>query len=188
MPEVTPTNVIVPYVLADKVTYHATPPWPMGADGLGLSLQRRALAEFGNDPLNWRAAPPPGTLAADTDADGMADWWEILSGLVVGINDAALDPDGDGMTNGQEHLARTDPHDSASALRLTATLVGSALRLSFEAQADLAYTVQYNLNPGSANWQPWQQIPPAATNRIVTLTHTLLSQPRFFRLLATQAP
>lgn len=188
MPEVTPTNVIIPYVLVDKVTYHDTPPWPMGADGLGLSLQRRALAEFGNDPLNWRAAPPPGTLAADTDADGMADWWEVLNGLVVGINDAALDPDGDGMTNGQEYLARTDPHDSASALRLTATLVGSGLRLSFEAQADLAYTVQYNLNLGSANWQPWQQIPPAAINRIVTLTNTLVSQPRFFRILATQAP
>jgi hypothetical protein len=188
VPDVTPTNVFIPYVLVDKVTYHDTLPWPVAADGLGLSLQRRNLAAFANDPVNWQAAPPPGTTAPDTDADGMADWWEILNGLVVGVNDAALDPDGDGMTNGQEYLARTNPSDGASALRLTAALVANGLWLSFEAQADLAYTLQYTPTLTSPTWQPLQQVPAAPTNRLVNLTNTPLSLPRFFRVVTPPAP
>jgi hypothetical protein len=37
-------------------------PWPREADGLGLSLNRRALLRYGNDPNNWEAAiPSPGS-------------------------------------------------------------------------------------------------------------------------------
>ena len=189
VPEITSTNVIIPYVLVDKVTYHDTTPWPLYADGSGMSLQRRDLTAFGNDPINWKAAFPPGTSAPDIDADSMADWWETANGLVVGTNDSALDPDLDGMTNGQEYLARTDPHDSASALRLTGTLLGKGFQLSFEAQTDLAYTVQSSSGLGPPNWQPWQQIPPAFTNRIVHLTNDVaLSQQWFFRVVTPQVP
>jgi hypothetical protein len=188
-PEITPTNVIIPYVLVDKVTYHDTTPWPPYADGSGMSLQRRDPTAFGNDPINWKAAFPPGTSAPDIDTDGMADWWETANGLVVGTNEAALDPDLDGMTNGQEYLARTDPHDSASALRLTGTLLGNGFQLSFEAQMDLAYTVQSSSGLGPPNWQSWQQVPPAFTNRIVCLTNDVaLSQQQFFRVVTPQVP
>jgi hypothetical protein len=35
--------------------------WPIEPDGLGLSLTRRVLSEYGNDPANWTAsAPSPG--------------------------------------------------------------------------------------------------------------------------------
>jgi hypothetical protein len=35
--------------------------WPTEPDGLGLSLTRRVLSEYGNDPVNWTAsAPSPG--------------------------------------------------------------------------------------------------------------------------------
>jgi len=37
--------------------------WPVGADGQGLALHRIAPAAYGNDPANWRAAPPsPGEI------------------------------------------------------------------------------------------------------------------------------
>ncbi|NLT77361.1 MAG: lamin tail domain-containing protein, partial [Planctomycetes bacterium] len=37
--------------------------WPAGADGQGLALHRIAPAAYGNDPANWRAAPPsPGEI------------------------------------------------------------------------------------------------------------------------------
>lgn len=37
-------------------------PWPREADGLGLSLNRRAPMRYGNDPNNWEAAlPSPGS-------------------------------------------------------------------------------------------------------------------------------
>lgn len=59
------------------------------------------------------AATDVGLLEAsnlDQDNDDMLDSWEITHGLVVGTNDAALDPDGDGLTNLQEFVVGTDPH------------------------------------------------------------------------------
>lgn len=50
-----PTNTIVPYVLIDKVRYTDTAPWPAGADGIGLSLQRTVESSYGNDVTNWVA-------------------------------------------------------------------------------------------------------------------------------------
>lgn len=46
------------YTMVDKVAYHDQAPWPAGADGLGASLQRVQLDQYGNDPANWQAAMP----------------------------------------------------------------------------------------------------------------------------------
>ena len=54
----TPQSGVVPLVIVDRVQYDNAAPWPAGADGWGLSLQRRAAAAYGNDPANWTAAPP----------------------------------------------------------------------------------------------------------------------------------
>ena len=51
----------VAYVLVDSVDYGFSAPWPEGADGRGLSLQRRLPARFGDDPAQWVAIlPSPG--------------------------------------------------------------------------------------------------------------------------------
>ena len=60
----------MPYVLVDKVSYRDQSPWPAGADGFGLSLQRRNALAYGNDPINWIAAQP--TAAAATSTGGAA--------------------------------------------------------------------------------------------------------------------
>lgn len=52
----TPTNT--GYVLMEKVDYRDLTPWPKAADGFGASLHRINLGAFGNEPLNWLAAPP----------------------------------------------------------------------------------------------------------------------------------
>jgi hypothetical protein len=44
------------YVLVDQVEYSNRLPWPVAADGTGLSLQRIDIRDYGNDPINWRAA------------------------------------------------------------------------------------------------------------------------------------
>ncbi len=46
----------------------------------------------------------------DGDQDGMNDWWEKENGLALGLNDADLDPDGDGLTNVQEFQKDTNPN------------------------------------------------------------------------------
>jgi hypothetical protein len=58
----TPNAGFVPYLLADKVKYGDSLPWPAPADGHGQSLHRLVDANYGNDPVNWVAAnPTPGT-------------------------------------------------------------------------------------------------------------------------------
>ena len=48
----------VPAILVEKVNYDINDGWSTGAAGTGLSLQRRALQGYGNDPTNWFAAVP----------------------------------------------------------------------------------------------------------------------------------
>ncbi len=62
------TNLVLTSVVADKVDYRDDSPWPVDADGLGFSLQRRNESAYGNDPANWVAATPTpgGALGAGT--------------------------------------------------------------------------------------------------------------------------
>lgn len=46
----------VPSLLVERVNYKDSSPWPRGADGIGLSLQRVSVTGFANDPTNWVAA------------------------------------------------------------------------------------------------------------------------------------
>jgi len=59
----------------------------------------------------------------DNDQDNMADDWEALYGLDVGNDDSSQDPDGDGLSNYQEYLARTHPRNDAPVAAADALLV-----------------------------------------------------------------
>ncbi|MCX7872391.1 MAG: lamin tail domain-containing protein [Verrucomicrobiae bacterium] len=51
-------EVVVPYVLVEKVHYYDSGNWPSEADGNGYSLHRVSYTGYANDPTNWVAAPP----------------------------------------------------------------------------------------------------------------------------------
>lgn len=52
------TEVMVPYKAIDVVAYEDGKLWPKEPDGLGMSLTRKKLDQFSDDPNNWIAAPP----------------------------------------------------------------------------------------------------------------------------------
>ncbi len=56
-PDLPDTNGVA-YITVDEVRYRESTPWPSGAGGSGLSLQRKTPSAYGNEPLNWVAATP----------------------------------------------------------------------------------------------------------------------------------
>jgi hypothetical protein len=83
---------------------------------------------------------------ADSDSDGLPDAWEFARGLVVGANDAGLDPDGDGLSNRGEYLANTDPTNSVSGpLVLTVEpLTNGFHRLHWTGRGAVRYRVSFS--------------------------------------------
>lgn len=119
-----PDAGVVPRVLADRVTYGDSYPWPASADGLGDSLQRRRPHEYGNDPVNLKGAAPtpgranvPGSGFADFDNDGMPDSYETANSFTTNNPaDAGQDADADGKSNYEEFLDATDPRNASDRL------------------------------------------------------------------------
>jgi hypothetical protein len=145
-------------------------------------------AAFGNDPQNWTAAnPTPGMslLSPDTDGDGLPDDWEITFGFDrLNPIDAALDADGDGLTNLQEYQMGTNPRDRQSGLRLSIAMLPDAtnLVLSFAATANFSYTIEYSDAVTPPAWLPFRDIPPAPTNQLIAIIVPATDPARFYRL------
>lgn len=112
------------YVWVDEVRRELISIWPAQGSDAAQSLQRRRPDGFGNETLNWFAAPAtPGranradSSFTDADHDGLPDAWEATHGFNPGnAADADSDTDGDGFTAWQEYQMGTSPSDAASTL------------------------------------------------------------------------
>ena len=79
-----------------------------------ISMQRDADLDGLSDNEELTSSPASYIDKADSDGDGMSDYWEKAMGLLVmNASDATIDTDHDGFTNIQEYWAATDPRDTA---------------------------------------------------------------------------
>jgi hypothetical protein len=166
-----PTAGEVPYLLVDRVVYSDAYPWPAGADGVGGSLQRRRPHEYGNDPVNWKAADPTpgranvqGSSFTDTDRDGLPDSFETTNGFSnANAADAAQDADADNRSNYEEFLDGTDPRSAASRLVRPSVTSGPAIQFGPGGAATLSVSADGS-GPLRYQWRVNGVLIPNATN------------------------
>jgi hypothetical protein len=181
-----PADAQAPHLLLEQVTGSTVAAAAPNAPSGGLSLQRRELRAFGDDPANWVAGPPtPGT--ADSDADGLPDGWEIAAGLnpfsAAGDDGPEGDPDRDGVTNMQEFLSGTLPNDPASGLRLRLQRAPDGrVSLRFAAAPARAYSLYACDSLAAGSWRACRTWPASSAGRTATFTDTPLRRARFYRL------
>ncbi|MGE3311736.1 MAG: lamin tail domain-containing protein, partial [Limisphaerales bacterium] len=182
----------ITWVIVDEVDYHDSTPWPGGADGSGLSYQRRAPGSPGNDPAAWIAAvPSPGSAipsgTVDTDGDSMPDAWELEYGLDPGNpGDAQTDADIDGSSNASEYQAGTNPRDAASVLRLNGVLASpeGTMEFTFEAVAGRTYLVEARTDGAGDGWTTIETLPASNETAVRTVRISISTgdEARFIRI------
>lgn len=135
---------------------------PAGVERNGVRLPQRATpAEFDAATLGWRHdgtfvwvkfphGGGPGSLAFGPAVSprGVTESWRQFHG----ITDDLADPDGDGLSNADEYLAGTNPHDPASAFTASATGVGGPFLLRWPSVDGLPYQVQWKSALTDASW------------------------------------
>ena len=125
------------------------------------------------------------TTFTDTDNDGIQDGWEAFYFGTNTAANASQDSDGDGITNLNEYLAGTSPIDPNSKFAVTATKSVSppGCTLTFTAQANKYYSLQYKESLSDASWITFQTYPASSSQRTISYTDATTGyNSRFYRV------
>jgi hypothetical protein len=128
------------------------------------------------------------TVAADTDGDGLPDFWEAANGFPTN-NPASrlLDSDGDGLTDYQEYLAGTEPTNAASNLKVTTAPVAGGTALDFAAVSNRTYTLQAAPTLAGA-WTAQSNFVARSSNSTQRVVLPSAGARSFFRLVTPAQP
>lgn len=122
----------------------------------------------------------------DSDADGLADGWEISNFGHLGVNPDG-DADGDGQSNHDEYIAGTNPNDANDNLRITYVARGDVTpdftTLHWTSEPTRFYTIEYRgtLNPADF-WADSLTLPFGAGQATFNTGHTNAME--FYRVRA----
>ncbi len=118
------------------------------------------VTNFATGLLGTKSQTATVIVMSDTDRDRIGDEWEIQLGCSPNAaSDSVFDDDGDGQTTWQEFMAGTNPRDARSALRFESIRSSAqATDLSFAAQANRGYTVQFRESLDHGRWQTLRQV------------------------------
>ncbi|MGH8247239.1 MAG: immunoglobulin domain-containing protein, partial [Gammaproteobacteria bacterium] len=129
------------------------------------------------------------TTRADHDRDGLPDDYEVTLGLNTNnVADAALDLDGDTMSNLAEYLAGTDPADPNSYLRVDHTSQPGVTLLTIAAVSNRTYSIQFKGDLNAAAWSKHADVPAQAVNHVATLAVPNAPTNRFRRVSVPASP
>ncbi len=180
----------VPYLPVESLSYDNREPWPSDADGTGLSIQRKAIERFGDDPANWLAAAPTAgwtnasSEAGDRDADGMDDAWELAHKLdPANAADAAADADNDGVTNLGEFLSGTDPKDANSRFLIESIeVLEGRVTIAVYVSPSRRYSIEFADVLGGG-WSKLVEFTTETDQRLAKVeSNAPLGQSRFYRI------
>jgi hypothetical protein len=175
------SNVV--FIVSPAASTIVIPSVTTNFNGLRFTVAITNIA--GQAPLTTNAIL---TVLADTDHDGLPDVWETGRPNFSPTDnaDALRDDDGDGMKNGQEYFAGTDPFDPTSYLKVNLDDTGPAT-VSFNAVPDRAYTVLYADSVAG----PWLKLGDALnrpTSRVETFTDPTSTTNRYYKLVVPIQP
>lgn len=169
-----------------------------GATNAALTFLSAQLADSGNySVVITNIAGSVTSLVAtltvsivDTDGDGLPDVWEDAHNLNKLVNDAGLDPDGDGLTNAQEFVAGTDPQNAQSCLKVEQITAGlGACTVRFTAISNRTYSVLYRDTLPGSSWFKLADVPSRTTNRLALVPDNGPNgSQRFYRLVTPSVP
>ncbi|MFO1485455.1 MAG: S8 family serine peptidase [Verrucomicrobiaceae bacterium] len=125
-------------------------------------------------------------IDGDTDADSMIDDYETSNGLNPAVNDAALDLDGDGISNFDEFIAGSAPNSGTSQFRGATARSGNDVQVSFPTLTGRTYKVEASQTLVA----PWDTLQSgiAGTGSTVTIPDAgaALLPKKFYRIIVTK--